>query len=88
MVMTVLGWVVFGFIVGAIARFLIPGQQAMSWFMTAVLGVIGSLVGGGLSWLLFGTADGRVSPAGWIMSIVGAIVVVLLFTRIRGPRLG
>lgn len=85
MIWTIISWLVFGIIVGAIARFLLPGRQSMSWLMTAVLGIVGSFAGGGLSWLIFGTPDGTVNPAGWIMSIVGAILVLLLYTRLAGP---
>jgi uncharacterized membrane protein YeaQ/YmgE (transglycosylase-associated protein family) len=77
----ILGWIVFGLIVGAIARFLVPGKQQMSWPMTIVLGVVGSLVGGGISWLIFGSPDGSYHPGGWIMSVLGAIVVVLIYSR-------
>lgn len=81
-IISVISWLVFGLIVGAIARLLLPGRQGMSWLMTAVLGIVGSFVGGGISWLIFGTPDNNINPAGWIMSIVGALVVVLLYTRL------
>ena len=50
--LTVLGWAIFGLIAGAIARFVLPGRQSMGWLMTMILGVVGSFVGGGLSYLL------------------------------------
>lgn len=81
MVWSIISWLVFGLVVGAIARLLLPGRQGMSWLMTAVLGIVGSFAGGAISWLLFGTPDGTVNPAGWIMSVVGAIIVLLLYTR-------
>jgi uncharacterized membrane protein YeaQ/YmgE (transglycosylase-associated protein family) len=83
---SVISWIVFGAIVGAIARFLVPGQQSMSIVMTIVLGVVGSFVGGAISWLIFGTPTGNINPAGWIMSIVGAIVVVLVYARLQNPK--
>lgn len=84
MIYSIISWIVFGLIVGAIARFLVPGKQSMSWLATIVLGVIGSFLGGGISWLLFGSPTGTVNPAGWIMSIIGAIIVVLLYGRFAG----
>jgi uncharacterized membrane protein YeaQ/YmgE (transglycosylase-associated protein family) len=84
----IIGWVLFGLIVGAIARFLVPGKQPMSLVMTALLGVVGSLLGGGISWLIWGNPEGTYHPGGWILSIVGAIIVVLIYTRVitaRGP---
>lgn len=86
MLWSIISWLVFGLVVGAIARFLLPGRQSMSWLMTALLGIAGSFAGGAVSWLIFGTPDGTVNPAGWIMSIVGAILVLLLYTRLAGPR--
>jgi uncharacterized membrane protein YeaQ/YmgE (transglycosylase-associated protein family) len=82
----ILGWLLFGLIVGVIARFLVPGKQPMSLLMTALLGIVGSLVGGGISYLIWGNPEGTYNPGGWIMSIVGAIVVVLVYawaTRAR-----
>jgi uncharacterized membrane protein YeaQ/YmgE (transglycosylase-associated protein family) len=86
LVFHVIGWLLFGLIVGAVARFVMPGRQPMSWFMTAVLGVAGSFVGGAISWLLFGTPNNTVNPAGWIMSIVGAALVILISQSLNRGR--
>ncbi len=73
----IISWAVFGLIVGAIARALYPGRQPMSLLMTMVLGVIGSLVGGAISWVLHGAPDGMLfQGSGWILSILGALIVV------------
>ena len=82
----IIGWLIFGLIVGVIARFLVPGKQPMSWLMTALLGIVGSFVGGGISWLIWGNPEGTFNPAGWIMSIVGAIIVVLIYAWMRKGR--
>ena len=69
-----------GLIVGAIAKFLVPGKQAGGIIVTAVLGVIGSLVG-----TLGGQQLGIVSMAAgtyWIASVVGAVVVVFVYSLI------
>jgi uncharacterized membrane protein YeaQ/YmgE (transglycosylase-associated protein family) len=81
-VFNILGWILFGLIVGAIARLLLPGKQAMGWIMTILLGVVGSFVGGAISWLIFGTEDGRVNPAGFLMSVVGAFLLVWIYSRL------
>jgi len=68
---------VFGLIVGAIARMLYPGRQPMSIVMTMALGIVGSLVGGFISWMFgYDPQDGAFQSAGFIMSIIGAMVVV------------
>jgi uncharacterized membrane protein YeaQ/YmgE (transglycosylase-associated protein family) len=75
----IIGWLIFGLIVGAIARFLAPGKQPMSWLMTSILGIVGSLLGGGISWLIWGNPEGTYNPGGWIMSIVGAVIIVVIY---------
>lgn len=82
-VTSVISWLVFGLVVGAIARLLMPGRQDMSWFATALLGIVGSVIGGVASFLIFGNPEGKINPAGWIMSVIGAIVVVLIYGRLK-----
>ncbi|MBL8817185.1 MAG: GlsB/YeaQ/YmgE family stress response membrane protein [Planctomyces sp.] len=82
MLMNVLSWLVFGLVVGSIARFLIPGRQNMGWFLTTVLGIVGSMVGGAISWFLFGQRGDQINPAGLIMSTIGAILVVVIARRL------
>ena len=84
---SLISWALFGLIVGAIARMLYPGRQPMSILMTMVLGVIGSFVGGFISWMFgFDPEAGAFQDAGWIMSILGAIIVVWigLYASSRG----
>jgi len=70
-------WAIFGLVIGAIARLFYPGRQPMTLIMTMVLGVVGSLLGGLISWLLgFHREEGPFSGGGWIMSIIGALIVV------------
>lgn len=77
MLTSIIGWVIFGLIAGAIARLLHPGNDAMGWLGTIMLGVVGSLVGGGIAYVLhLGTTP--YSPAGWILSIIGAIIMLSL----------
>src|SRR5262245_49369159 len=56
LVMAIIGWIVFGLVVGIIARFLMPGPQPMGFILTAVLGVAGSFLGGYLGTLIHGGA--------------------------------
>jgi uncharacterized membrane protein YeaQ/YmgE (transglycosylase-associated protein family) len=82
----IISWAVFGLVVGAIARFLVPGRQNMSLIMTMILGIVGSLLGGVVASLFArGEIDGR-HPAGWIMSIIGAILVVWIYAAATGRR--
>jgi uncharacterized membrane protein YeaQ/YmgE (transglycosylase-associated protein family) len=84
---TIVMWIVFGAVVGIIARFLVPGPDPMGWVTTIVLGIIGSFVGGYLAQLLFqGSAALPPPTAGWIGSIIGAIVVLLIWRYTQGRR--
>lgn len=69
--------IVVGFIVGLIARAIMPGKQDMGIIMTAILGIVGSVVGGFLARNLGLLAAGQ--AVGWIASIVGAIVVLFIY---------
>ena len=85
MIGTIIGWVLFGLIAGAVARMLHPGPDAMGWVGTMLLGMTGSLVGGGVAYLLhFGTSP--YAPAGWIFSILGAIVLLAMGFFSTRPR--
>jgi uncharacterized membrane protein YeaQ/YmgE (transglycosylase-associated protein family) len=74
---------IIGLIAGALARLLVPGRQNISVGMTIVLGIVGSFVGGFLGYLLFhkDAQDGLLQPAGIIGSIIGAIIVLLIWMR-------
>jgi uncharacterized membrane protein YeaQ/YmgE (transglycosylase-associated protein family) len=74
---SIIVWAAFGLIVGALARALYPGRQPLGLFGTMALGIVGSLVGGLISWAVAGgPGRGPFDGAGWIMSLVGALLVV------------
>jgi uncharacterized membrane protein YeaQ/YmgE (transglycosylase-associated protein family) len=76
--------IVVGLIAGAVARLLIPGKQHMSVLMTIALGIVGSFVGGFLGYLIFhkDAANGFLQPSGIIGSIIGAVLVILIWSRV------
>jgi uncharacterized membrane protein YeaQ/YmgE (transglycosylase-associated protein family) len=80
--MSLLWTIVVGLIVGAIARFVLPGEQKLGWIMTGALGIAGSLLAGfagqAMGWYQAGQG------AGWIASVVGALVLLFAYTRLRG----
>lgn len=89
MIWSILTWALFGLIIGAIARLLYPGRQPMGILATMVLGILGSLLGGFIAWMFgFGGGDGPLQGAGWIMSILGALIVVWsgLYVSSHGRR--
>lgn len=80
--MGLLAMVVVGFVVGLIGRALMPGEDKMGFLMTAGLGIAGSFVGGFIG-QLFGKGAGPLQPAGLIMSIVGALIVLFVVRKLR-----
>src|SRR5690242_19474032 len=76
-------YIIIGFIVGLIARAVLPGTQHLGFLMTTVLGIAGSIVGGLIARLFSRPAPGTpFHPAGIILSIIGAIILLLIWGRI------
>jgi uncharacterized membrane protein YeaQ/YmgE (transglycosylase-associated protein family) len=76
--------VIIGFFVGLIARAIMPGGDKMGFIMTTLLGIVGSLVGGVIGGVVSKPKEGaRFHPAGILLSIVGALIVLFLWTRLR-----
>ena len=76
---------IIGLIAGALARLIMPGRDPMGIVMTIILGIVGSLLGGLVSWAIWGadTRDGGFRPAGLLLSIVGAIIVLWIYRMMR-----
>jgi uncharacterized membrane protein YeaQ/YmgE (transglycosylase-associated protein family) len=83
-IMTIIGWIVSGLIIGALAKLLMPGRDPGGILVTMLLGIAGAMTGG-----FVGRALGFYGPgeaAGWLMSILGAIVLLALYRMIAGRR--
>ena len=82
--MHVIGWIVFGLIVGALAKLVMPGRDPGGIIVTMLLGIAGALLGGFL-----GRAMGFYGPgeaAGWLMSFLGAVVLLMLYRMLVRRR--
>jgi len=75
-VMGLIKMIIVGLIVGAIARWIMPGAQTMGWIMTTLIGIGGAVVGGLISSVIWRSPDGGFHTAGWLMSIGGALIVL------------
>ena len=87
-----LWWIIIGLIAGLLGRLLVPGPQPMGWLLTIVLGLVGSVLGGFVSSLVFGTDPMKPGfhAGGLVMSTIGAVIVLVLYgvfqkRRISGP---
>ena len=75
--MGILGWILFGLVVGIVAKLIMPGKDPGGFIVTILLGIAGALVGGfaGRAMGLYAENEG----AGWLMSILGAIILLALY---------
>ena len=81
-IISILGYIVVGAIVGVVARFLVPGDDPMGFVGTIVLGIVGALIGGWAAGALFEETTG----VDWIAAIVAAVLLVLVWRAIAGNR--
>ena len=86
--MTIIGWIILGLIVGAIAKAILPGRQGGGIIITLILGVVGALLGGFLSSALFNVSmGGFFDLKTWVIAVIGAIIVLLIYGVLtRGSR--
>jgi uncharacterized membrane protein YeaQ/YmgE (transglycosylase-associated protein family) len=82
--MGIISMIIVGFIVGLLARAIMPGDQKLGFIMTTLLGIVGAVVAGylGAAMNLYEPGEG----AGWIGSIIGAIIVLLIYGMIAKRR--
>jgi uncharacterized membrane protein YeaQ/YmgE (transglycosylase-associated protein family) len=83
--MNVILFLIFGLVVGALARLIVPGREPGGWVVSLVLGVAGAFLGGFIGRAL-GFYDTDVTTGGFLMSLLGAIVLVGIYHAIVGRR--
>lgn len=79
--MSLLGTLIVGLVVGLIARAIKPGDDDMGWVMTMLLGIVGSFLASYAGYAMGLYAEG--STAGWIASVIGAVVVLFIYNLVR-----
>jgi uncharacterized membrane protein YeaQ/YmgE (transglycosylase-associated protein family) len=84
--MGIIAWIVFGFVIGLIARAVVPGKQGMGFVMTTLLGVAGSIIGGLVVSTLAGARATAFQPAGFIGSLIGAVLLLVIAGMAFGQR--
>ena len=83
-IMHIIWSVIVGFVIGLVARALMPGADHIGFVATAALGIIGSFVGGFLGNLIKKPSEGaQFHPAGFVMSVVGAIVALFVWHHLQ-----
>jgi len=83
--MAILGWIVFGLVVGIVAKLVTPGRDPGGFIVTVLLGIAGALLGGFIGRTAGWYREG--DPVGFAMAVVGSIVLLVLYRLVaRGPR--
>ena len=76
-------WLIIGLIAGALARLIMPGRDPMGIIGTILLGIVGSIIGGLVGMAIWGSGGNGFRPAGLILSIIGAIVVLWIWRMVK-----
>lgn len=82
--MGILGWILFGLVVGALAKLIMPGRDPGGIIVTMLLGIAGAVLGGFVGRSMGLYAEGE--PAGFFMAFLGAVVLLLLYRMFIGRR--
>ncbi|HXH23812.1 MAG TPA: GlsB/YeaQ/YmgE family stress response membrane protein [Vicinamibacterales bacterium] len=82
--MSILGWILFGLVVGALAKLVMPGRDPGGIIVTILLGIAGAVLGGfvGRALGLYGEGE----PAGFVMAFLGAVVLLAVYRMLARPR--
>lgn len=85
---TIVVIIIVGLIAGAIARLLVPGTGGMGIGATIALGIVGSLIGGFLGYIIFhkDAQDGFFQPSGLIGSVIGAVIALIVYKAVSGRK--
>lgn len=82
--MTILGWILFGLVVGALAKLVMPGRDPGGFIVTILLGIAGAVLGGFIGRALGLYGEGE--PAGWVMAFLGSVVLLFIYRMMVGRR--
>lgn len=81
--MSILGWIVFGLIVGVIAKFLMPGRDPGGFVVTILIGIAGALLGGFLGRAIGWYREG--DAVGFVMALAGSVILLVLYRMLARP---
>ena len=82
--MSVIGFILFGLVVGVVGKLIMPGRDPGGFIITILLGIAGALVGGFLGRSLGMYGEGE--PAGFVMAVIGAIILLAIYRMVAGRR--
>jgi uncharacterized membrane protein YeaQ/YmgE (transglycosylase-associated protein family) len=82
--MSIIGWILFGLVVGIVGKLLMPGRDPGGFILTILLGIAGALLGGFAGRALGFYGEGE--PAGFIMAVLGSILLLIIYRMVAGRR--
>jgi uncharacterized membrane protein YeaQ/YmgE (transglycosylase-associated protein family) len=82
--MSIIGWILFGLVVGVVGKLLMPGRDPGGFILTILLGIAGALLGGFAGRALGFYGEGE--PAGFIMAVIGSIILLIIYRMVAGRR--
>jgi uncharacterized membrane protein YeaQ/YmgE (transglycosylase-associated protein family) len=82
--MSIIGWILFGLVVGIVGKLLMPGRDPGGFILTIILGIAGALLGGFVGQSLGLYQEGE--PAGFLMAVLGSIILLLIYRMFVGRR--
>ena len=85
--MSVLSWILFGLIAGAIAKAIHPGKDHGGWIVTIIIGILGGIVGGAIGMYVLGWNDvNGFNFRSFLLAVVGAVLLLWIYAMVRGKR--
>jgi uncharacterized membrane protein YeaQ/YmgE (transglycosylase-associated protein family) len=82
--MSVIGYILFGLVVGVVGKLIMPGRDPGGFIITILLGIAGALIGGFLGRSLGMYGEGE--PAGFVMAVIGSIILLAIYRMVAGRR--
>lgn len=83
--MGIFSWILVGLVAGILAKWIMPGDQKAGFFLTAALGIVGGLLGGGIMSLISGVSLTGFNLTSLLVATAGAIIVLTIYGLVRKP---
>ncbi len=81
-IMNIISWAIFGLIAGVIAKMISPGQDPGGFFVTIIIGILGSILGGWLAGLFFDIDQDKWSLQGFLVAVLGALILLFIYKKL------
>lgn len=81
-IMNIISWAIFGLIAGVIAKMISPGQDPGGFFVTIIIGILGSVLGGWIASLFFTIDENKWSLQGFLVAVLGALILLFIYKKL------